>query len=263
MVTWSPEDVDVGIQSLLVQIYTILLSTLLSLLSDSQKRLSVVDARFALWVSSSPLTVYTVVASISDLCGINTGLYKRIKSHRYIVRTLGASVLLLWTGLSMTAGLSSTAFKGSWCRVSTFPEWLLEVVMFHIFSLLYQGGSLGIPTITLLTPWVVFLVRRRSQLKMDIKLSSEGASKLHLPWTFLKCAWYVPVVGSQLAKSNTIKAHDRPQSQVVCLLPVHILRRFVGMAGHHLRHRCIWVGIRTLLWSGVAASLRHLPSNSQ
>ena len=231
MVTWSPKHVDIGIQSLLVQIYSILLSTLLSI---NRQQLSVVDARFALFVSSSPLTVYIVVASISDLCGINTGLYKRIKSHRLIVRTLGALVLLLWIGLSMTVSLSSTAFQGSSCMVYTFPEWLYETVMFLIFSLLTPGIAGPITFGALWVPWVVCLVRRRSQLKTDIKLSSEGASKLSLPWTFLKCAWYVPVVDSRLAKSNASKAHDRPPPQVVYLLPVRVSRRRLGISDYLL-----------------------------
>ena len=115
MVTLSPGDIDVGIQSLLVQIYPVLLSTLFSV---NRQQLSIFDAGVARSISSSPLTIYLVVASICDLCGIRTGLYKRIKSYRSITRILGALVLLLWTGLSMTIAMSATAFKDSlwrWC----------------------------------------------------------------------------------------------------------------------------------------------------
>ena len=67
MITWSPGDVDVGIQSLLIQFYPILLSILLSINRD---QLSTSDAFIALLLSSSPLTTYLVVTSIADLCGI-------------------------------------------------------------------------------------------------------------------------------------------------------------------------------------------------
>ena len=68
--TWSPGDVDVGIQSLLIQVYPILLSVLLSIdVNINKNQLSTFDAAFALTLSSSPLTVYLVVASIGDLCG--------------------------------------------------------------------------------------------------------------------------------------------------------------------------------------------------
>jgi ribose/xylose/arabinose/galactoside ABC-type transport system permease subunit len=121
MVTWSPGDVDIGIQSLLVQIYPILLSTLLSI---NRQQLSTSDASFALVLSSSPLTIYLVFASICDLFGIHTGLYKRIKTYPLIIRTLGALVLLLWTTLSMVSGLSPSAFKDSSCYTLSFGGWL-------------------------------------------------------------------------------------------------------------------------------------------
>ena len=73
MVTWSPEKVDVAILSLLFQIYQILLLTLLSV---NRQKLSVTDAHFAIGTTSSPLTMYLAVASIGDLFGTKTGLYK-------------------------------------------------------------------------------------------------------------------------------------------------------------------------------------------
>ena len=110
--TWSPGDVDVGVQSLLVQFYPILLSTLLSI---GRKQLSRFEAFFALLLSSSLLTIHLVVASICDLFGTHTGLYKRIKSHRLIIRTFGASFLLIWTGLGMTVVMSTSPFEGELC----------------------------------------------------------------------------------------------------------------------------------------------------
>ena len=125
--TWSPENVDIGVQSLLFQIYPILLSTLLSV---NRRQLSTFDAYFALLLSSSPLTVYLVAASIGDLLGIKTGLYKRIKSHRRIIRALGAVVLPLWTGLGMTTWMSRTAFTNSSCPGDfSFGGWLMDTVL--------------------------------------------------------------------------------------------------------------------------------------
>ena len=95
MITWSPGDVDVGIQSLLIQFYPILLSILLSVNRD---QLATFDASIALLLSSSPLTTYLVVTSIADLCGINRSLQAdQIPSlyHPYL-RCL-ASTHLDWT----------------------------------------------------------------------------------------------------------------------------------------------------------------------
>ena len=108
--TWSPGDIGIGVQASLVQIYPILLSTLLSI---KRQTLSLYDANFALTLTSSPLTVYLVFASIRDLCVFETNLYKRIKSHRHILRTIGALVPLLWLGLSIILRFSTRAFVNS------------------------------------------------------------------------------------------------------------------------------------------------------
>ena len=65
---------------------------------------------FALNLTSSPLMAYLVLASICDLCGAKTGLYKRIKSHRRITRSLGAFIVPLWLILTGVVCLSTSAF---------------------------------------------------------------------------------------------------------------------------------------------------------
>ena len=207
--TWSPGHVDVGIQSLLVQIYPVLLSTLLSI---NRQQLATVDVDFALLLSSSPLTIYLVVASISDICGIHTGLYKRIKSYRFIIRILGALVLLLWIGLGIIRVVSPKAFKDSSCFIGqhTFWNWAGYVCLTLLAFLVSPG--LGFVTAgfgwLVLTPSFVCLVRRWSQLRADVKCHSEGASLLRVLLTWVKCAWCVPFnVGPRLVKSNAVKVH--------------------------------------------------------
>ena len=199
--TWSPGDVDVGIQSLLVQFYPILLSTLLSI---NRQQLSLLDAEFALTLSSSPLTIYLVFTSICDLCGIQTGLYKRIKSHRLVIRTFGALILLIWTGLSMACVMSTTAFKDSPCGSETLIDWLWATIMYFCNWYLHPGGVGGpFSTVFLLifcSTSVVLFGRRRSQVEADVKLHSEGASGFRVFCTWVKFTWCVPVdVGPRLA----------------------------------------------------------------
>jgi len=50
------------------------------------------------------------------------------------------------------------------------------------------GIILGIPWIITI-PWFVFLARRWSQVRADVKLHSEGASRLCVFCTWVKCAW--------------------------------------------------------------------------
>ena len=215
MVTYSHGDVDLAIQSLLVQFYPILLSTLLSVNRD---QLSIFDAEFALSVSSSPLAIYLSSASVCDLCGIRTGLFKRIKSHRHIIRTLGALVPLLWTALSMIKSFSNKAFRNSGCGPTlTFLDWLQATIFLLINSLLSPGMHDTPGTgLALLVPFFVLLFRRRSQVWADVQLSLDGASRVRVPLTWVKCAWYVFVpIGHRLTKPNAIKAHYQPSTQVV------------------------------------------------
>ena len=191
--TWSPGDVDVGILSLLVQFYPILLSTLLSV---NRQQLSGFDAYFALILSSSPLTTYVVVASISNLYGIHTGLYKRIKSYRITICILGALVPLLWAGISMVVYLSPTAFKDSQCETTSFADWAQNAALSITFSFTYPGGVGHLTPWfiwVLVTPWLICLARRWSQLRADVKFYSEGASRLCVFWIWMKCAWCVAI----------------------------------------------------------------------
>ena len=249
-----------GIQSLLIQFYPILLSTLMSINRD---QLSKDDAWFALSISSSPLTIYLVVTSISDLCGVQTGLYKRIKSHRLIIRTFGVSLLLIWTGLSMTLSMSTSAFKDSSCYPGTFVTWLWYIGSFLMSFILSPGGLSLFPGIgwAVFVPWFICLARRLSQVREDVKLHSEVASRWRVFCTWVKCAWCVPVeVGPWSAESDAIKVHYRPQSQVVRLLPVCVLRHRLGITGHPPFSIRGWICI--VLRSGADTPLLCLPSNS-
>ena len=200
--TWSPGDIDVGMQSLLIQFYPILLSTLLSI---NNHQLSLFDAKFALTLTSSPLVIYLAVTSVCDLFGIHTNLYKRIKSYRLIIRTLGASTLVIWTGLSIIHTMSTRAFRDSSCKIRSFTDWFGDIAAtFLTISSIIPG--------TLVILWFVCLARRWSQLRADVKLHSEGAPRLRVLWTWVKCSWCVPVdAGFRSAKSNAIKVHYRPQ----------------------------------------------------
>ena len=204
LITWSLADVDVGVQASIIQFYPILLSTLLSI---NRQQLSLFDASFALQLTSSPLTTYLVVASICDLCGFETNLYKRIKYNCIIIRALAILVPFFWLGLSMTLTLSDSAFIDSGlCRGSTFRDWLLHLLRFIWVSV--QFGFVPPLSWSFAILFVLFLVRRRSQLVADIRAYRGGASKpwkwLCIPWAFAKCAWCVSViVGHRFTESHS------------------------------------------------------------
>ena len=211
--TYSDGDIDLATQSLLIQFYPILISTLLSI---KRGQLSVFDAYFALILSLSPLAAYLSFASMCDLCGIRTDLFKRIKYYRNIVRTLGALVPLLWTALAVIERFSGKAFLDSPCIPAlTSLGWLNEhFVTETILSLSAIGRFLpsGLGLVVLF-PFPVLLFRRRSQMWAHVQLSLDGASRLHVPFARVKCAWYVSILtGPILTKSNARKLYYRPST---------------------------------------------------
>ena len=222
--TWSPENVDMGVQGLLFQNYLTLLSTLTSV---NRQQLSFIDAHYALWVGSSPLTVYLVLASIGDLVGIKTGLYKRIKSHRLIIRALAAPVLPLWIGSSMTIWMSADAFVGSSCYGGMSFKFWFGVTMSTLPAPIEYPGLLGIHfgkiSALILLPIPFFLVKSWDQVVAGILAYWEGVPEpwrlFCTPWGWLvitgmyvKCAWCVPVVAVlRLAGSDTVKVCYQPQ----------------------------------------------------
>jgi hypothetical protein len=232
LVTWSPGGIDAGIQASLLQIYPILLSTLLSI---NRQALYLFDASYALLLTSSPLTIYLVVASICDICGFETNLYKRIKSHRRTIRILGILVPILWLGLSLTLRFSDRAFVDSKsCRGSSFKDWLLDFVRSYLLtSSITPGGGQPALVVYVAVPilaatFYLCMFRRLSQAAKDFRARRKGISnlwgRLCMPWTFMKCVWCVSiVVGPPSAKSNTImKVYHRSQPQVVDVLAVRI-----------------------------------------
>ena len=71
LITWSPEDIGVGINASLIQCYSILLSTFLTI---GRNQLSIFDVVCALNLTSPPVVVYLEFFSICEIFGARTGL---------------------------------------------------------------------------------------------------------------------------------------------------------------------------------------------
>ena len=228
VVTYSDEDIGLEIQSLLVQFYPILLSTLLSI---KRQQLSLLDVYFALLVSVSPLAVYLSFASFCNLFGTRTGLFNRIESNGFVISAFGAFVPFLWIALSMVTGFSSSAFEDSACYpTQTFLEWLKATVLYLISGFLSYGGA-SLSALALFLPFLILLFRRRSQVWADVKLSE--APKWRVPFTWVKYAWYVPIpIDPRPAKPNARKVHYQPSTQVVYSSSVRVHRCHMVTLGY-------------------------------
>ena len=193
LVTWSPTDIDIGIKASLIQSYPILLSTLLTINRD---QLSVHDAGNAISLTSPPLTVYLAISSICDIFGIQTGLYKGIRSHRHIVRVLGALMVPLWLTLTLAYWFSSRAFIDSEAHVAAdLWKWLVGFLFGHLFFPVSNTVASWIYTPVMIPLFFLCLFRRRSQVMADFRAHREGAAKprrWRISRTFVKCAWYFP-----------------------------------------------------------------------
>ena len=197
MVTWSHGDIDTGIKASLVQSYTILLSTLLTI---GRGQLSVCDTTYALFITSPPLMVYITIASICDSLGVKTNLYKRIRSNRHTTRALAALLPPIWLSLSCTLWLSRWAFNDSEEEGGfTFRQWFLHIIQYIGFSMF--PGYMGQVTTAIFTLQLLLcLSMRSSELKAVFRASREGTSLRRKPWgllcvvwTLAGCAWYVSI----------------------------------------------------------------------
>ena len=165
LVTWSPKDIGVGIEASLIQSYPILLSTLLSV---NRNQLSLSDAACALNLTSPPPMVYLTVASIGDLFGAQTSLYKRVWSHRRTLRALGALILPLWSALSLTLWLSTRAFSNSEDGGGgNFKDWVLSLLFIYTTGPFISEFVVWIHTPIMAVCFFLCLFRRRSQVMAD------------------------------------------------------------------------------------------------
>ena len=256
LVTWSSAYIDVGVQGCLFQIYPILLSTTLSI---NRKQLNVFDANFALTISSSPLTLYLVVASIGDILGLKTGLYKRIK-RRHFVRPFLVILPFIWLGLSLTLRLSNHAFKGSdLCDGSTLGDWLKDLGLF--FTVIYikfnlmLGGQITAPLITL-PIFLLCLFRRRSLVTRDVgvywKKASNPWRRLLIPLVFVKVAWCVLVDprSHKLTRSSCIKVYHQTLPRLVHTPSVLLSWLCMGHSSYVFGRACK-CRIRVDVWPGM------------
>jgi len=206
----SPMDIDVGVQASLIQSYLILLSTFLSI---GRQQLSLFDANYAITITSSPLTIYLVAASIYEFFGPKTDFYKRIRSHRRTIRAFAALLPFLWLALSMTLRLSDRAFKDSHlCRGSGFKDWFLDFLHF-LLEFVYGRSvpiyiTLSVSVISL--PFCLFKFQWIAEIRACRRKASTPWGRLRILWVLVKYVWCVPVViGSYFVGANAIEVRYR------------------------------------------------------
>ena len=191
---FSVESVDTGAISTIAQLYSILLSTLLSI---DRQQLSLFDANCALMVTSSPFTMYLVFSSICDLLGFETGLFRRIQSHRHIISAFGALLLPIWFGLRLTIRLSDKAFQDSGLCGDPTPKDLLLDFLLLFAPLTGPVGGFWIAQVYLIVLVTLTILVGSIDLVASFLIGREGASgpweRLCKVWVVMKGGWCVPI----------------------------------------------------------------------
>lgn len=182
---FSTESVGTGVIATIVQLYSILLSTLFSI---GRQQLSLFDANYALMVTSSPFTMYLVFSSICDLLGFETGLFKRVGTHHRIIATFGALLLPIWFGLRLTIRLSSKAFQDSeLCGNPTPKDLLLDLLLLFV-PLTGPIGGFWIAQVYLIVLVALTILVGSADAVVSFLIGREGASG---PWERLCGVWAV------------------------------------------------------------------------
>ena len=189
----SVESVDTGIISTIAQLYSILLSTLLSI---DRQQLSLFDANYALMVTSSPFTMHLALSSICDLLGFETGLFRQIQSHRRIISAFGALLLPIWFGLRLTIRLSDKAFRDSELCGNPTPKDLLFDLLLLFAPLTGPVGGFWFAQLYLVALVAFTILVGSIDSVASFLIDREGASgpweRLCKVWAAMKGGWYVP-----------------------------------------------------------------------
>ncbi|KAK0237505.1 hypothetical protein EDD85DRAFT_830491 [Armillaria nabsnona] len=121
LIKWSHDDVTESVRVVLVQVYSILLVTFISM---CRRNLSMADAHFALSITVSPLSLYFLYSTLRVCLGKRNTLYERLARSKIIVGVLTTIMLILWIVLDLLIYFADV-FKGEICPSPTVFGWFI------------------------------------------------------------------------------------------------------------------------------------------
>ncbi|KAL0566762.1 hypothetical protein V5O48_015244 [Marasmius crinis-equi] len=158
LIVWSEKPVEESVGVMMLQVYSILLSTIISM-ARNKDGLSVADVHFALPLTMSPLSLYFVYSTYRFIRKRPSYLYDRIRSTRIITSILSIVMVLWWVAIDILI-----YFKDSECKV-TFWGWVM-------YKLIEAGWTLffAMPLIVLLPVfWAVYLIRHFRDIRGEYR----------------------------------------------------------------------------------------------
>ncbi|ESK91221.1 hypothetical protein Moror_2941 [Moniliophthora roreri MCA 2997] len=162
LITWSEEEVRSSVSLVLLQIYTILLATAVSLIHHN---LSIADAHFTLTITISPLGVYFVYSLYRFVRKRPNHLYARLGTSRskVTIAILTAIMLAWWIAFDILIYFSDI-FKGEDCKV-TVLGWLFYSIVESVLTLYYTIYL--IPVLPIF--WIVYFIRHFKDIRNEYK----------------------------------------------------------------------------------------------
>ncbi|KAK0203771.1 hypothetical protein DFS33DRAFT_830386 [Desarmillaria ectypa] len=119
LVKWSHDEVTESVGVVLLQVYSILLVTFISMWRGN---LSMADAHFALSITVSPLSIYFLYSTLRVCLKKKNTLYDRLGKSKIIVGALTTLMLVLWIILDLLIYFANV-FEGETCASPTFIGW--------------------------------------------------------------------------------------------------------------------------------------------
>jgi hypothetical protein len=193
--TWSRDDIETAVQSLLSLCYSVLAATFLSI---GRKQLTVSDASFALTATHSPLALYLIYTVIADLISKkDNGLLERLGASRIVIRAIVLLLVPFWLVLDLIIVFAGQAFINSSCSRISFKKWVYRLITSTFLtniSIPWQHMILLPIFIFIVVSWLFlsFLVRGDISNKIRSQTSNLGSSNiLRKLMIFPRAIWYV------------------------------------------------------------------------
>ncbi|KAK0439971.1 uncharacterized protein EV420DRAFT_1769366 [Desarmillaria tabescens] len=175
LIKWSHDDVTESVRVVLVQVYSIILVTFISMW---RRNLSMADAHFALSITVSPLSVYFLYSTLRVCLKKRNTLYERLGKSKIIVGVLTTIMLILWIVLDLLIYFAHV-FEGEVCPSPTVIGWF-------IYRSITAAEALEITIYFLpLLPffYLVYAVRHFSDVREEYRRHMRKV----VPWPRFRC----------------------------------------------------------------------------
>ncbi|KAF8868697.1 hypothetical protein CPB85DRAFT_1362130 [Mucidula mucida] len=239
LVTWSAEDVQESVYVILIQVYTIMLATFISLW---RQKLSIADAHFALSLTISPLSIYFIYSTTRWMLNKSSNLYSRLGKSSRMIAFLTVVMVVQWIVLDIIIyAAPDHVFKGQRCTSASFVGWLFYRIFKTTVSLNFS--FIFIPVFPFM--YILYSIRHIMDIIREHRRHQKKVKKWRLfrfvqvPWAFMR-SWTL---------SNWIVVTYSHRWMIFLLVLIAYLT-WAGGVG-------VWIPDFTVYWNNVVVILHE------